>query len=277
MVLIIGKRANLSKSLSKYLPNSVLISSSEIETELFDILDNAQENVKVIFNNFQASFLLNEYCNMENYINNSIVSTVKVLSILEKSKVIIDKIIYTSSSSVYGNNKFCSEIDPVKPMNLQASLKIANEELIKRFCEYRKIDYTITRIFNMYGGDDRFSIISKIKDAYVSNKSINIINEGNSIRDYVYIDDVVNVYLKLLKVKKLPKKLNIATGKGKRVSDILNFLKLNELKIKTVNITKDELYASIADTNLLNKIIDTSTFTDINDFLIKDLSQCRRI
>lgn len=271
--IIIGKRSNLTLSLSKQLDKTILFSSSVQENNLANFCNKRinEDNVSIVFNNFQTSRHLYDNINLDKYIDTSIYATSKVLMQLDKAKVNINKIIYTSSSSVYGNNKFCSETDQVMPMSLQAALKVANEELIKRFCEARDISYTIARIFNMYGGADKFSVISKIKNSYVHKEVLNIINGGVSMRDYVYINDVVNVYIKLLKIENLPKILNIASGNGKRVHDILNFLKLKGIQIQTANTQRDELKASIANIDLLNTLVDTTDFIQVEDYLLKEL------
>ncbi|MGB5920498.1 NAD-dependent epimerase/dehydratase family protein [Arcobacter sp.] len=272
-IIIIGKRSNLTLNLSKQLDKATVFSSSDKDNALkvfFNKKINC-EKVNVIFNNFQTSRQLYDNNNLDKYIDNSIFSTSKILMQLDNAKVNIKKVIYTSSSSVYGNNKFCSETDAVMPMSLQAALKVANEELIKRFCDARDIDYTVARIFNMYGGEDEFSVISKIKNAHINNQSLNIINEGVAVRDYIHINDVVNVYLKLLEIETLPKTLNIASGNGKRVHDILNHLKLKGIQIQTINTKRDELKASIANTDLLNTFVNTTNFIQVEDFLLKEL------
>lgn len=268
MTLVIGKRSNLSKKIFEKFNDCVLISSSEIDNGLDFILKYSKSgNVNIIFNNFQVSTALNDNNNFDKYITRSILDTSRVITFFINSNLKINKIIYTSSSSVYGNNKFCSENDQVKPMNLQGALKISNEELIKRICEENKIEYTIARVFNMYGGDDKFSIISKIKDAYLNKGTLNIINDGKAIRDYIHIDDVVSVYKVLLnKVEKLPKKLNIATGSGRRVADFLSVLESKGLMLETKNMYRDEISASVADVSLLNDIVDTEKFMDVKNF-----------
>lgn len=270
MVVIVGKRSNLSKNIAFQIKNCILISNS---SELESILNTTKvdDKIKLIFNNFQISTKLNDCNDLDEYVDKSIYETSKILDVLDKKEIHTSKIIYTSSSSVYGNNKFCSEVDSVMPMSLQAALKVANEELIKRFCESRNIDYTIARIFNMYGGEDKFSVISKIKKTYLNNEPLNIINGGISIRDYIHINDVINVYLKLLELEALPKILNIASGNGKRVHDLLNFLKSKSIQIQTINIDRDELKASIANTDLLNTLVDTTDFIQVEDFLLKEL------
>ena len=271
-VFIIGKGSNLSSFLSKKIINSKLISSREILTnieELNVLKDNLPINI--IFNNFQPATKLNEFVNLENYVVNSILTTSKVLDFIKNNQIKVNKIIYTSSSSVYGNNILCNENDELKPMNLHASLKVANEKLVEKFCIENSIDYTIARIFNMYGGDDNFSIISKIIKAYKNNEELNIVNNGNAIRDFIHIEDVVDIYSKILDKKDI-KILNIGSGNGSSIKNILDFLNNHNIKIKTKNIQRKELKISTADISKLKKILKKDTFFEVEDYLKKELN-----
>ena len=219
--IIIGKNSNLSIHLSAKLDNCVVVSARDVYSDINILSSFKDKKINIIFNNFQPAVELNSLTSSTQYINNSIVSTAKVLEYFEKSN--INKIIYTSSSSVYGNNILCSEDDELKPMNLHASLKVANEKLIEKFSIEHKIDYTIARVFNMYGGDDNFSIISKIIKAVKNNEQITIVNNGNAIRDFIHIDDVVDIYIRLLEIKDI-KILNVGTGNGTSIKNIIDFL-----------------------------------------------------
>lgn len=271
-VFIIGKGSNLSSFLSKKIINSKLISSREILTnieELNVLKDNLPINI--IFNNFQPATKLNEFFNLENYVVNSILTTSKVLDFIKNNQIVVNKIIYTSSSSVYGNNILCNENDELKPMNLHASLKVANEKLVEKFCIENSIDYTIARIFNMYGGDDNFSIISKIIKAYKNNEELNIVNNGNAIRDFIHIEDVVDIYSKILDKKDI-KILNIGSGNGSSIKNILDFLNNHNIKIKTKNIQREELKISTADISKLKALLKKDTFFGVEDYLKKELN-----
>lgn len=271
-VFIIGKGSNLSSFLSKKIINSKLISSREILTnieELNVLKDNLPINI--IFNNFQPATKLNEFFNLENYVINSILTTSKVLDFIKNNQIVVNKIIYTSSSSVYGNNILCNENDELKPMNLHASLKVANEKLVEKFCIENSIDYTIARIFNMYGGDDNFSIISKIIKAYKNNEELNIVNNGNAIRDFIHIEDVVDIYSKILDKKDI-KILNIGSGNGSSIKNILDFLNNHNIKIKTKNIQREELKISTADISKLKELLKKDTFFGVEDYLKKELN-----
>ena len=271
-VFIMGKGSNLSSFLSKKIINSKLISSREILTnieELNVLKDNLPINI--IFNNFQPATKLNEFVNLENYVVNSILTTSKVLDFIKNNRIVVNKIIYTSSSSVYGNNILCNENDELKPMNLHASLKVANEKLVEKFCIENSVDYTISRIFNMYGGDDNFSIISKIIKAYKNNEELNIVNNGNAIRDFIHIEDVVDIYSKILDKKDI-KILNIGSGNGSSIKNILDFLNNHNIKIKTKNIQREELKISTADISKLKELLKKDTFFEVEDYLKKELN-----
>lgn len=270
LTIIVGKSSNLSNYLHKNINNSIVISSREIFLDTNILLKYKKNNINIIFNNFQPATKLNELENTEEYINNSIGITSKVLNFCLIHNININKIIYTSSSSVYGNNIFCSESDELKPMSLHASLKIANEKMIEKYCEDHNINYSITRLFNMYGGDDNFSIISKIIFAVKNGNNITIVNNGNAIRDFIHIDDVVDIYVKLL--KKDIKIINVGTGMGSSIKNILDFLKKNDINLETNNIFKDELKISTSNNKLLTDFIDKRTFLKIDDYLSIELN-----
>ncbi|MFA6136955.1 MAG: NAD(P)-dependent oxidoreductase [Sulfurimonas sp.] len=266
--IIIGKNSNLSNALSKKIDNCMLFSSREVSNSI-NILDEFKnQKINIIFNNFQPASQLNELDSAHEYVTNAISVTAKVLDYFKDTQ--INKIIYTSSSSVYGNNILCHEKDELKPMNLHASLKVANEKLIEKYCSENNIDYTIARIFNMYGGDDNFSVISKIIKSYKTGQKLTIVNNGNAIRDFIHIDDVVEVYTKLLNSKNTSI-LNIGTGNGISIKTILDYLKNNQIDILVDNITKNELKISTADNQLLISLTGKKTFKEVQQFLKEEL------
>lgn len=265
--IIIGKHSNLSKALSKKLNHLILISSREVFNDINILNEFKDKKINLIFNNFQPATQLDILDSANDYIVNSILVTAKVLDCFNGSQ--INKIIYTSSSSVYGNNILCNEKDELKPMNLHASLKVANEKLIEKYCIEKSIDYTIARIFNMYGGDDNFSVISKIINSYKSNQILTVFNNGNAIRDFIHIDDVVEIYIKLLDIKNI-KVVNIGTGCGSSIKNIVDFLHNHNINIITNNVFRDELKTSTADIRLLNEILHKENFLEIEGYLKKE-------
>lgn len=269
VTIVIGKHSNLSDKLSNSLGDSILISSRHILNDMNILEQYKNKNKNIIFNNFQPATQLNNMINPVEYITNSILITSIILDYFKDTK--INKIIYTSSSSVYGNNILCKEDDELKPMNLHASLKLSNEKLIEKYCSENNIDYTITRIFNMYGGNDNFSVVSKIINSVRNNTIITIVNNGNAIRDFIHIDDVVEIYIKLLDIKDV-KILNIGTGTGNSIKNILDFLLNHNIVIRVENIFRDELKSSTSNNKLLYHHLKKDSFVKIEDYLKKEFN-----
>jgi len=268
--IIIGKKSNLSKQLSCSIDNVILISSMSVIDSINELNLSTDESVNIIFNNFQTASKLNSLENPIEYIERSIMVTAKVLDFIQSNNLSINKIIYTSSSSVYGNNIFCKESDTLTPLSLHSSLKITNEKLIENFSQKNSINFTIARIFNMYGGDDNFSIISKIEKAYRGDTSIVLVNSGNAIRDFIHIDDVVSVYQRLLTTENTPI-INIGTGVGISIKNIIDFLSNHNISIKTQTINSKEIKISTADIGLLESKYSIN-FRKVEDFLLEKLS-----
>ncbi len=267
MTIIIGKSSNLSKSLYNFINNCYLVSTLNAIEELNKI-SFKDKRVNIIFNNFQKSTLLNDISNPKQYIDLAISSTSKILNFIINKQIVINKIIYTSSSSVYGNNVYCKENDLVSPMSLHSALKIANEKLIESFCTQNKINFTICRLFNMYGGDDNFSIISKIIKSIKANNNFILFNNGQAIRDFIHIEDVVFIYSQVLFMKNITI-LNIGTSQGVSIKNIIDYLAEHNIKLQYQNQRKEELKASIADTTKLELLLKDFTFKDIYNYILE--------
>ncbi|MDB4115492.1 NAD-dependent epimerase/dehydratase family protein [Planktomarina sp.] len=271
MNIIIGKRSNLSEKLAFFIDDVVLISSGSISHEL-DAIDwlNVKET-NLIFNQFQPSNRLNDLSRPVDYINNSILSTAIALEYFSKKHISLNKVIYTSSSSVYGSNEACRESDLINPLSLHSALKVTNERLVSKYCQDMNVDYTLARVFNMYGGRDKFSIVSKILRSHRDNELLTIVNNGDSIRDFIHIDDVAHVYNKLLTTNNLPI-INVASGTGVSVSSLLNLLKENKIAIYTNNISLSEIPVSIADNSKLLSVLGEYDFKSVSSYILDQIT-----
>ena len=271
MTIVIGKDSNLSNHLIGKLNNSTVVSSRDIMSDVNVLSKYKDQEINLIFNNFQPAIKLNEMVNAEEYTMNCIGVTSKILNYCLTGNIKMNKIIYSSTAAVYGDNKCSVETDELKPSSLHASLKASNEKLIEKFCVDNKIDYTIVRLFNMYGGNDEFSIISKILLAIRKNKELTIINNGNSIRDFIHVQDVADIYVKLIDIKNV-KVLNIGTGIGKSVKNIIKSFKKYNANISTKNIFLNEIKTSTANIEILSKLLNKKSFIQIEDFIKQELS-----
>ena len=124
----------------------------------------------------------------------------------------------------------------------------------------------------MYGGKDEFSIISKIIHSSKNKTNLVLINEGKSIRDYIHIDNVVDIYKELLSTSKTNFDIiDIGSGKGKSLEEILFYLSKNGYKILTKSVSSSEIDISIANISKIEKILDINSFIDVNSYLLKKI------
>ena len=269
--IIVGKRSNLSIHLQRSLSNTILVSSSDLRSQLKR--QKISKKFNLILNNFHPAIKLNDVSEPKTYVENSIGSTAEILENILPYASMVNKLIYTSSSSVYGNVSSTNEDMYLQPISLHASLKLSNEKLIEQFCKSNAINFLITRIFNMFGGVDKFSIISKIINAAEKNSNLCLINDGEAIRDFISINDVVHIY-DILTKNKSSGKLNIASGRGTSIKSILSFLKENSININYKSIYKEEIATSIGiNQKLLSIIGEDYKFVNVENYL---LMKCKK-
>ena len=172
--------------------------------------------------------------NPDSYIETNIVG---FYNILEACRYNTPKhLIYASSSSVYGNNTKVpfSTLDKVDtPVSLYAATKKSDELLAHAYSKLYDIPCTGLRFFTVYGPAGRpdmayFSFTNKL----INNQSIKIFNHGNCMRDFTYIDDIVEGIMRV--INKTPNSLyniyNIGNGKPINLLDFVDILSKELIK-----------------------------------------------
>jgi UDP-glucuronate 4-epimerase len=127
------------------------------------------------------------------YINSNVVGFMNILEACRYHN--IQHLAYASSSSVYGNNTKLplSTSDNVDyPISIYAATKKSNELMAHTYSHLYGIPTTGLRFFTVYGPwgrpDMAFFLFTK---AILDDKPIKVFNNGNMIRDFTYIDDIV--------------------------------------------------------------------------------------
>ena len=91
-------------------------------------------------------------------------------------------------------------------------------------------------------------------------------NNGNAVRDFIHIDDVVKIYSQLLFKKGLPM-INIGTGDGTSIKNIIDSLRTKGINLNIENIKKNELKISTTNTDLLLNSIKIKRFKKVEDYI----------
>lgn len=204
------------------------------------------KKIDIIFNFAAQAGVRYSLINPESYIKSNLKG---FLNILELAKIKKTKLIYASSSSIYGDQKKfpISEKSNGIQKNLYASTKALNEKLANLYFKNFDVPVMGLRFFTVYGEWGRPDMLYlKYLSAIKKGKIINLYNFGNHTRDFTYIDDVSEILLKLAHIKN--KKyfrnniMNICSGKPIRLKDYLKFIeKLYGKKCKTKKIAKQKI------------------------------------
>lgn len=184
-----------------------------------DISDKQNLTKKIARINPQAIIHLatySQYRNQEDFeqmVETNIKGTLNLL--IASKNVDYDVFINTGSSSEYGiKNRPMKETDLLEPISFYAATKASATLLCQVFSrEYKKPIVTL-RPFSVYGPfEDESRFIPTIIKAIIKNKSIKL-TSGNQRRDFIYMDDLVDIYVKTLsRGEKLSGQiLNMGTG-----------------------------------------------------------------
>ena len=157
--------------------------------------------------------------NPETYIDSNIVGFLNILECCRNYN--IKKLVYASSSSVYGDNKKTpfEEIDNTdKPISLYAASKKSNELMAHTYSHLFKLNTIGLRFFTVYGSWGRPDMAYYLfADAITKDKAIKVFNNGDLSRDFTHIDDIVigvkSALLSDSSTKKLYELYNIGNNK----------------------------------------------------------------
>ncbi len=196
------------------------------------------KNIDYVFHLAALADIVPSIENPKKYFDSNVVSTFNLINNLNIKR--IKKFIYIASSSCYGIPKKYptdenSNIDVQYPYALT---KYLGEEIVMHWAKVYKLKAISLRLFNVFGTRSRTSgaygaVFGVFLAQKINNKPLTVVGDGNQSRDFTYVTDVVNAILLAANSKHTNKIYNIASGKPKKVNDIVK--KLNHFR---VNIKK---------------------------------------
>jgi UDP-glucuronate 4-epimerase len=233
------------------------------QDEQFDIVCNlaAQAGVRYSLKNPKA------------YITSNINGFLNVLECCRNFHV--QKLVYASSSSVYGNSdkvpfKESQNVD--NPISLYAATKKSNELMAHAYSHLYGIQTIGLRFFTVYGPWGRPDMAMFLfTDAIINNRPIKVFNYGDLSRDFTYIDDIVQGVVATLTQKGNEASYqlyNIGNSKPVQllefITEIEKFLCLEALK-KMQDMQAGDVYQTYADVSQLSKYYDYAPNTPVSE------------
>ncbi len=205
------------------------------------------------------------YISPKSYIKSNIEGTYNILEATKKNN--IKRLIHTSTSEVYGTAQFSpiNENHPINPQSPYAATKVSADSLCISYYKSFNLPVTIIRPFNTFGPrqSSRAVISTIISQLLLDNKKLYIGNI-NTKRDFTYVTDTVDGFIKALNCKKKidGETINLGTGKTISIKDVIKkickILKINPILIKDkkrFRPIKSEVKILISNNNKAKKLL----------------------
>ena len=239
----------------------------------FDSLKDVISNSDGIFHQAALTSVPESFLQKEKYHNVNVKGTENIFKLAKEFE---KKVVYASSSSIYGNTTTVpiQENFERNPINPYGVTKLDDEKLAEK---YHNLGVSIIglRYFNVYGvgqTNDYAGVITKFINQINLNQSPIIFGDGSQTRDFISVEDVAKANLLSMESNTDFSFLNIGTGISTSVKTLAEVM--IELSGKTLEISYDDLplgdvKESLADTSLAKKLINWNYDTFLKNGLKK--------
>lgn len=204
---------------------------------------------------------------------NVLFPTIRLMQLCSKEGI---KFVYFSSGgTIYGDRKTTVpfiETDLKEPISYYGLSKLMIEDCLLFEHRTAGLQYLILRPSNPYGhGQNLYGkqgLIAVSLGRILSDNTIVVWGNGKTIRDYIYIDDLCDVFCLLLKKNITNEIINIGSGEGNSINDIIKILQevvAEDVKVEYVESRKVDVYNMILDITKLKSILPEFRFTSLSE------------
>jgi UDP-glucose 4-epimerase len=226
-VRIFSRAGRSIKNLSEILPKIELIFGDYMDEVA---LKKSMQGVDCVIHLISTTFPGTSIDSGAYDVFSNVIPTIRVLENCVQNN--IKRLIYASSGgTIYGEplSKTISEDHILDPKSMYGLSKKTIEGYLSFFAKNYEINVQILRISNPFGPFQNpygaQGLIAVAFKAAIDNSTFKIFGEGDTIRDYIYIEDVIDAFLCSLKASKSDT-INISSGEGKSVMDVLDAVEM---------------------------------------------------
>jgi UDP-glucuronate 4-epimerase len=216
------------------------------------------------------------------YVRQNIEATQRLLE-AAKDAPRLKRLVYASSSSVYGNAERypTSEDDRPQPVSPYGVTKLAAEHLCSLYAANFGVPTVSLRYFTVYGPGQRTDMaFTRFVRAAVLGDTITIYGTGEQIRDFTFVDDVVAANIAAATQPVPPGTvLNVAGGSNVSVNDtlaILTDLNGGALKVEHSDTVKGDVFRTGGDTTRITELLGWEPTVTIEEGLARHLGWARQ-
>jgi|TARA_B110000438_G_scaffold74733_1_gene74832 UDP-glucose 4-epimerase len=259
-----GKKENLTKIIEK-----VKFVNGDIRD--FELLKNTLNNIDGVFHQAALASVQESFSKEQEYFDVNVKGTENILKLAKEFNF---KVVYASSSSIYGNPEKIpiEENDQKNPINPYAVTKLDDENLA---IKYAKMGVRVIglRYFNVFGEKQSSTyagVIKKFVKKVRDNQAPTINGDGQQTRDFVYVGDVVNANILAMNSDVDHEFFNIGTA------TTITILELANLIIKSFNLSLKPIHGpelpgdvkiTKADISQVEKMLNWKPETRIEEWL----------
>lgn len=204
----------------------------------FDMILPYFENKDIVFHLAALADIVPSIVNPRSYYSSNVNGTMCVVEAARLSGV--KKLVYTASSSCYGipSEEFypTPETAPINPQYPYALTKYLGEETILHWGQVYDMPVVSLRLFNVYGPRARTSgtygaVLGVFLAQKLAGKPFTVVGDGNQKRDFVYISDVVEAFIKVFSCNTKNEVFNVGSGNPQSVNRLVSLLRGTKVHI----------------------------------------------
>lgn len=200
---------------------------------------------------------------MENPKEDCEINVVGTLNVLEAAKKAKARLVFASSSAVYGNPEIkpTLETHPVHPISFYGLAKLLGEHYCQFYHKTYGLETVILRIYNVYGPHCHGVLHDYLGKLEKTPNKLEVLGTGNQARDFIYVSDMVNFILEAITSPvAVGQEFNVGTGTTTSVVELARKL-VELLSLENVDIyfTGGQAWAGDMDITLadISKAINT--------------------
>ena len=259
-----GKKENIEKISKK-------IDFFEIDIRDFSAVEDILKNIDGIFHEAALASVQDSFRIPDEFFEVNVNGTENIFKIGKKLGI---KIVYASSSSVYGNpiRIPIKESDGKNPFNPYAKTKLEGDKLAEKYAK-NGLKVIGLRYFNVFGprqSKEYAGVIKLFLERIQQGLSPLINGDGLQVRDFVYVDDVVNANILAMESNIDGEFFNIGTNSIISVLDLANIIiKFSGLKLKPIHqpAVPGDVKATQADITKAKMMLKWKPTTSLKDWL----------
>ena len=223
-----------------------------------------QYNVQIVVHLVSTLIPGSTYEDYKQEYKNVIFPSIELMEICAQKS--IKFVFFSSGGTIYGNRNDVLpfvETDPMKPISYYGWSKQMMENSILFMHRTSGLRYLIVRPSNPYGHGQnlygRQGLVAVALGKILRDEPVEVWGDGSVVRDYIHIDDLAKVFRLLLENNVENTTLNIGSGRGYSINDVLAFLKIvsqKDFKIEYKNPRPVDVSNMVLDLTKLRQYVD---------------------